>query len=470
MDSNKDQFKKFMQEETGEVPSNLDWDNMKEGILEKMQSIASEKELNVEKKPKRKIAFSIFLLAAFLMSLVLIPQTMNEKDDPMKSVTPTPSKANIKSDKNQNKKSTAVVASNDEPRTGNENAQNSSLIAQKNVEQIKSFQSDIRKPDGKVQRNSRFSNQLKGNENRKRSIDSQGLQNKSGQKVTSQLPIVAIPESKEKPEIYNYNKIPSIALSALSIKQENLLKGLSHTPAPTKVPSTSNKSSIYLTGGMSFWDAAFGSSAPERAEYETELFSYHFQASYVHSLKNNFFLMAGLNYQQLESIFEYETTIDDYRLTLNDTIIRLETNFLSGQQNVVRGDVELTVQADRRIKHYNTTQLVQLPLAAGKTWHKNRHRTDLFLGAAVNLWTQNKGRTLYNGQLLDYSGSSNEIISNEWSLHALLGARWTYQLSENLGLSTGFQMQKSLSNWSNKDNETMKPMIINWHVSTSYHF
>ncbi|HKK89171.1 MAG TPA: hypothetical protein VJ917_09995, partial [Saprospiraceae bacterium] len=121
-------------------------------------------------------------------------------------------------------------------------------------------------------------------------------------------------------------------------------------------------------------------------------------------------------------------------------------------------------------KHYNTTRLLQLPLAMGKIWQKNRFQTDLFLGTAVNLSTHSEGRTLYKDQVVNYEGASNAIISNQWSLHALLGSRLTYYINDHVGISTGFQCQKSLTNWSNEENVSMRPMIINWHVGTNYKF
>jgi hypothetical protein len=106
----------------------------------------------------------------------------------------------------------------------------------------------------------------------------------------------------------------------------------------------------------------------------------------------------------------------------------------------------------------------------GKTWQKNRFQADLYLGAAVNLWSQNQGRSLLQGQILDYEGSSNAVINNEWALHALFGSRLSYRLSDRVGLSTGIQLQKSLSNWSSENTVKMRPGIFNWHMGMSYYF
>lgn len=468
MDTSNEQFKKYIQEGSSDVPSNFDWEHMQDGIFEKMESIREEE----ERKPKRRIGFWLFLLSAVVLSFLLIPQTMKQDE------------VADNRNKNADQSSISVQSLNKESNEISEKLKEleptstPSKITKTGAEQIASLKKqelykDMRK---QVDRPKVADKKLFGYVNREQSGIDEADVSKPEERM-EEAPLSSAPWSdmlneSQTASIPNNQAIETLpSRGAISLKSARIYRMM----APNNSTSASNeavimdKRRIIFDGGVTFWDPGYDN-APERESYESALASYHLQANYLHPLKNNFFLMVGLNYQQLESVFDYETTIDDYRITLYDTIVGVENNLINGEQNVLRGDVELMVQADRRVKHYNKTRLLQLPFGLGKTWHQRRFQTDLLLGGVVNLWTQNQGRTLYQGQVVDYKGQSNAVISNQWSIHAMLGTRLTYHLNESIGLSTGIQLQKSLSNWSNEEITTMRPLIFNWHVGTSYHF
>ncbi|MEL7534153.1 MAG: hypothetical protein AAFN10_22805, partial [Bacteroidota bacterium] len=179
-------------------------------------------------------------------------------------------------------------------------------------------------------------------------------------------------------------------------------------------------------------------------------------------------IMAGLQYQQLASRFEYNSTIQDYQITLEDTIIQVQKNLLSGEENIIRGDVELSVPAERRVVHYNTSKLLKLSLGVGKSWRLNSFQVDTYLGGALNSLVQNQGRTLHDESIIDFSGASNSLIKNQFTADGILGGRLHYYLKQNLGLTIGCQVQKSLMNWSNQDNIKVLPATFSLQLGLSY--
>lgn len=225
---------------------------------------------------------------------------------------------------------------------------------------------------------------------------------------------------------------------------------------------------LIVEAGITFWKEGYGNSKPERAQYEAPLPSFQLQGHYLKSFKGNYFIMAGLQYQQLESKLIYNTIIPDYKITLTDTIIQVQNNLLTGEQTIIRGDVEQSVQAEHRVRHYNKTQLFKTSVAVGKNWRFRSFQTDVYLGGALNSVVHSQGRTFYENTIIDYKGASNSVFQNQWTAEGVLGLRLHYFLSPNLGVTTGVQAQKSLMNWSKPGDMNFYPASVSLQLGLSY--
>jgi hypothetical protein len=179
--------------------------------------------------------------------------------------------------------------------------------------------------------------------------------------------------------------------------------------------------------------------------------------------------LVGVQYLQLEHQFDWTGTINDYKITLADTIVELQVSSLTGQQTPVYGDVELEVEATRTIQHHNRIQLIQLPVAIGKTWTFRKWQADLLIGGSVNILTQNKGRTFYRGELQSYDGPGTAFLENQWKINGQFMGRFAYKLNQNLGLVAGVQFQKSLTNWSKEPALKMNPHVFSLEVGVNYY-
>ncbi|MCB0584506.1 MAG: hypothetical protein KDD06_04160 [Phaeodactylibacter sp.] len=225
---------------------------------------------------------------------------------------------------------------------------------------------------------------------------------------------------------------------------------------------------LSLAGGVTWWNMGYGQSKPERYAYERTIISHQAGLHYTHPLKKDLALLLGLQFQQLENRFDWSAAVNDYTITLTDTVVQIQINKLTGEQTVVRGDIELTVPAKRTVRHYNTTQLFQIPLAIGKTWTVRSWQADVFIGSTLNIFSANKGRTLYQGELLDYDEASTGFANNQWKFHGMLMGRLTYMLGNYVGITGGIQFQKSLSNWSTEQNIQMRPHVIIGTIGLQY--
>lgn len=237
-------------------------------------------------------------------------------------------------------------------------------------------------------------------------------------------------------------------------------------------PTFSSKGNrqIALLGGVSYWNTGYSNTLPDRQAFENPLRSYFSQLSYQQPLKKGYSLLLGFQYQQLDHRFDWSAPVDDYVVTLVDTIIRIEINTVTGEENIIRGDVEVLVPAERIVQHFNKTQLYQAQVGVGKNWQVNNWQFGLLIGGALSVASINEGRTLYEESILDFEGSENELISNQWKLHALGAGNLTYFFSDHWGITTQLQLQKSVMNWSTENQINIQPAILNVGLGLHYKF
>lgn len=287
--------------------------------------------------------------------------------------------------------------------------------------------------------------------------------------TTDEHPIIGSPNSSSVAPV-----APLVAPQAMApLVSQSSNKDAAHLtttlPAESSCPIFKARSpQVWLTGGVSQWRAGYGSAKPERAEFESAILSYQGQFSYVHPVKKSLFLLAGLRYQQLESRLDWNTQIADYAVTLEDTIIQIRRNAITGEETQVRGDITLTVIAERKVRHFNSFRLLQMPLGVGKTWESGKLQSHVFVGGVASLSFSRQGRTLYQAAVVDYDDSSAAIWTDKLTLSAMLGGGLSYRVTNRLGVMTMVQYEHSLSNWSAEQGITMQPRMLSWSLGIHY--
>ncbi len=271
--------------------------------------------------------------------------------------------------------------------------------------------------------------------------------------ITAETPAIPAP-------IAALPNLATLDFAPQSTAAETLLPVAAITEAEASLIPTRQLS---LHSGVSQWDPGYGEDLPENANYEQSILSYYTQLSYTHRFGNNYTLTAGLQYQQLETQLQWSQRIEDYTtVTLQDTIVEIQVSSLTGNSSEVRRDVEVSVGATRNIRHYNQYRILQIPLAIGKSWtFGKRWQAGLSVGSAVNVLSQNKGRYIYQGGLQEMDGPDTELIDNRWGIHGLVMGRVGFQMTPHIGVMMEAQYQKSLTNWSNDLGLNMRPEVLN---------
>lgn len=480
MESNLNKIKNLMQEDTNQpLPPELGWDNMKEGIFDKIQSLEQAKS-SPKDHPQSWKRMGFFLSLFFLLTLGLysvfhkmIPDQNPEAYDVVKvPTTPKNESGSSEISKSAPTKQPAYSAEVLVEEIGKKDAEDPLLTYGESEPAQAPRKSERLLIDTGQSLAYQQRPEHEPSTNHIPAMDRMEAAQSTPDTVQKAAGLLEETRSSDvMPFIPELLTLSPYGFDHMGLEKRN------HSILDTQKADSVSLPDIYrskspnqliLEGGLTFWEEGYGNSNPERAQYEAPIPSFQLQGYYMHSLKGSYFVMAGLQYQQLESKLSYDNTIQDYKITLTDTVIQVQNNLLTGEQNIIRGDVEEFVQAERRVRHYNKTQLFKASLAVGKHWRFNSLQTDVYLGAAMNSWVRNQGRMFSENTIIDYNGASNSFFSNQWTVDGVLGVRLHYLLLPNIGLTTGFQTQRSLMNWSNRDDINFYPVSFSLQVGVSY--
>jgi hypothetical protein len=265
------------------------------------------------------------------------------------------------------------------------------------------------------------------------------------------------------------------AIARLDLMPIGLLEDRATTqlmaPAPAFTapsPVSHRKHSLVFSSGISVWDPGYSNTLPERATFESDQLSFSHQFKYEYHMDNNLFFTTGLRMHLLESRFDWSAPINDYKITLEDVVVERVTDALRGEVEEIRGDVEVPVDAERVVRHYNRTTLFQLPFGLGMSRTVGPIDFSFELGSSINIVGNSQGRTLDEGAVIDLDASDQDLFDSQWGIHGFAGLRMHYLFHDHWNVNLGAYYQKALSNWSVEENTGMRPQIMTLEVGLGY--
>lgn len=465
MDSKNNKFKKRFSESDMELPPELSWEQMEEGILEKMEAL--------EAKPSaggsnRDIIKTISTLLLCLLPVLFFNNGLLPDFKGLASSEPGQPIADAAAPATSSSPLSATPAKDNGERTDDALLQMGQQTAA--VATIERTETAAALPpvNGKKDQHTMGSeapfnpspsllpgNNLSSTQKSAVSIEPMPDDDRVSGITTEALAI--------QPSIAALPNLATLNLAPQRKAAETLLPIAANVEAPTSlIPARQ----LALHSGISHWSPGYGEDLPENANFEQSILSYYTHLSYTHRFGNNYTLTAGLQYQQLETQLQWSQRIEDYTtVTLQDTIVEIQVSTLTGNASEDRGDVEVSVDATRNIRHYNQYRTLQIPLALGKSWRfGNRWQAGLSIGSAINVLSQNKGRYIYQGELQEMDGPAIKLLDNRWSIHGLVMGRVGYQITPRLGVMIEAQYQKSLTDWANLPGFDMRPEVFNLGV------
>ncbi len=241
-------------------------------------------------------------------------------------------------------------------------------------------------------------------------------------------------------------------------------------------PKSISKWQIALGAGITDWLPNFtgGELATIKNKNEKGILSYGTDLSISYSLNDAWSLSSGVQYMSNESRFthyyEEDTTV---QLTV---VNEVEVNMISGELMRQRLSIEDFPTINwHRVEHYNKYQSLSIPLLLSRTMAvRPKVSLDVGLGIKYSVWSQSTGRTIEENNpgeaiLIVHPFESGHYKFNH-QLSALGAINVFYALSDRWALGIGLQADYSITDVSLINSYSFKPSRMYSSLRAAYNF
>ncbi len=468
-----------------DVPPDFSWDNMKEGILDTMHQAPL---------PNRKRRLMLWLWAILLSSGALggyLYYRFTPISTPTKAAEqPVFAGTNQPKYSNDTTIGTTNVTNNGNTTTRENQAaevENFALFpiaktATPNSENSKDAPTQNVKPTRQPLNQQMATNSNTPNFETSQSMDvQQDLENKTSSGMnTAQAQIQEYQQGIQQENSATYTEITKIASVIAPIELaiaplldvQPLLPTVFEHSLKVKIP---HKMSPLQIGGSLGIGYAFLPTTPKYAlptnvtVSETGLASL-FAEMYVHKgLNKAFYTQAGIEWQQVNSQFNY-TSSKPTQVLLTNVVMLKRVNVVTRDTAFILGDTTVNAVETRTVQHFNQSNAWNIPLRVGYQKTVGRWGIGIEVGTAFNVNTKYSGRTYdSSGQVVNIvSDGSYFKKSTGFSLSS--GGLVTYRLTQHLSIGGQIAVSKFLSNRSTEVGVTNKPFMLRTGLQIKYSF
>lgn len=176
------------------------------------------------------------------------------------------------------------------------------------------------------------------------------------------------------------------------------------------------------------------------------------------AVSKHFFINTGLDYQKWFSEFNYSGTKVN-SIELKNVIIRVEENLLSGEKSLISGTGYSKVTVDRTLRHRNEENRILLTLSPGFLYNHRKWTFRPSAGLFFVVSKFGKGKTLLNEEIGEYNGAIPQDNGKiQMGFVTSLNAKYTISNRYSIQSMVGFH---KFATSINSGNTLSKPTIIN---------
>lgn len=237
-----------------------------------------------------------------------------------------------------------------------------------------------------------------------------------------------------------------------------------------KVPEFFHRFALEASLGLSTWQSQYDESTPEsiaRASTETAIPSYQATFAFKYHLRPKFFVGTGLQFQQLESRFDFEHQ-QNIEIENRTTLVGIRVNAINNDSTFIFENHADAIET-RSVRHFNQHRLWNLPLTLGCSIQRNRLSFEVSGGALLSVHARSQGRTLNDSVIIDYD-QSEPIHHNNYGIAALAKAQINYALSDKLYVGGAVANAFWLKNWSTQTGISMQPNTTSFSLVLGQRF
>lgn len=231
-------------------------------------------------------------------------------------------------------------------------------------------------------------------------------------------------------------------------------------PLAVEKRAKSSRFSMAIGVGLNYWTPNWGNSSTsqERALYEKALIGNTYSLQFDYRLTSKWSIGTGVMNSKYYSKFNYKEA-DTYQRDKNDVLVEIQVNTVTGDSTLIYGDRMVNVNRERTVVHYNTFQKWSIPLMVKYSLRKRKMEYAFGVGTILTLSTETAGKTI-NSTIQDYNATS-PIYQSGLEIGALGSFDLNYHLSEKYYIGAQLSGIGSLKNWSKENDVSLKPIIFN---------
>lgn len=239
-------------------------------------------------------------------------------------------------------------------------------------------------------------------------------------------------------------------------------------PTIKKKEKNELKNSISINGGLLSSFSNYGSTPIDalKSKYEKEALGYSFGIGYHRVLSNKISLNTGFDYNTMRSILDYKETTS-YLEQRDNLLLSMDINTITGDTVKTYGTGIVTGKQTRTVLHYNTQRVLSIPVLLSYMIQNKKFHYTIGLGPVVHYNLSAKGRTIVDtDQFLTYD--KNYFNTLNYGLLARLGVK--YSLGERYLIGLDVSFSAPLGKWNIDSSFSLKRSMPGSHLSIAYRF
>lgn len=500
MNSDNYKLKKTLRESSS-LPPGYEWEKMQGGIMQQMEK---QMKPSAAKTKKRNWLNASYIVGCMLMTAVVafylgnrsaVKNISQASVNSIQSNQTTENQTSASKPENRNfiyNQSTAIKSSAKSNTKANvDNAQH--LVISHGSQQVNKLQGQ----NGSTPQNlSTYDNaephQVPSSNSRHGGFSDATLNSttKNSQLITGQNTVAQVSENERPQEIENNNLIigfenknslpfaeATVTIQALAMKRIRLImpgkEQINELGLVVNTPIKAIKPHLYsiaIGSGLTFITPEFTTTVgtEKTTSLERSVLSHTFALHIGRQLGKRWQLNTGVEYAKLWHRFDFvKETIRE--INVNNVAVEVHINAISGDSTFIYGDTIALKKDIRTIRHYNSIEVLTLPLFLGYEKKINDWSLKLNSGANLHWINKSQGKTLLANELIEY-GDSTTIHKRFPGLSIRVGVGLGYAISNRLSVESEISASKSMGNWSSVSGTTFKPWIISSNLGIRYKF
>ena len=499
-------FKEQLRPENQELPNDFSWEEMSDGIFEKMDQ-QDDSNQNSKSPILRRVLllFTLLLCALFVIGL-FISQDENSKntsfaipsiDDSQSSKNPVSSISQNEEEKQSNVENTfsskQEINSTSNPKNSTSTTEIKTELAKRQQQKTKTISKLNEIASTNIKDSNEFAASKISNESSKENSKSNAevafdnsnskitrntnsypqsytndrtkmnIPNKLVKQVTTSNPVV------QRTEI----KVPTIGLADLDYvphKAEYISMPLLKISPPIQ-PIPAKSWTIDFGSGWNTWSVGFDNATRENDFYSNTSRDYGFSFSLRGSrqLSKKISLSTGLDLENMYRKLHFTETFLTPRLQ-EDAVVGVVINPISGKHQDIIRDTVLMDTLFRTTTNFNKFQIISIPLIVNyNLLHKNSWNVHLGFGPTISILNTYNGKYVEEDFLQDFSTASN-IYSRgpKIALNASIDVRKNLYQDYYLGIRLDYK--NHLMDWGLRDEAVTKPKIVSGLITIGKQF